>query len=394
MSAVGAAAFCFLSLLGLGAVLVVAAKLDDPALGAGAGPLDVMSGIVVLGLAGIGVTLELGRLSLDAFPLGAVLLWGWIVSWAGRTAVHRRNPGGHMAAAIEGMKLAVPLGLICFAAALVFQVGQAQEVVRLDPAMALFVPSLWGALFGAAGGLRSRGSLASHAGRALARIGASRQGCFEGVIAAANMLVVTAVLSSVALLVIVMVTVIGGRPSPQVTVGDALSVLVYLVVFGPNLVVLLACFALGTPVEVGARVAFGARPIGGFESVSLLGWAGSSPGRIALLLLLVPLCGCLLGAFMAGRNTSGTTRSLQALGIGAVVYAAGLSLLGWLSGVRIGGGILGSGSGRLVPEAGTAFLLALLWALGAGWIGGRLAEVSGPRTSIARWTGRTVRLKR
>ncbi len=394
MQAVGAAAFCFLSLLGLGAVLVIAAKLANPALGAGAGPLDVMSGIVVLGLAGIGVTLELGRLSLEALPLGAVFLWGWIVSWAARTAVHRRNPGGHTAAAIEGMKLAVPLGLICFVAALVFRVGQAPDLVRVDPAMALFVPSLWGALFGAAGGLRSRGSLASHAGRALARIGESRRWCFEGVIAAANMLVVTAVLSSVALLVIVMVTVIGGRPSPQVTVGDALSVLVYLVVFGPNLVVLLACFALGTPVEVGARVAFGARPIGGFESVSLLGWAGSSPGRIALLLLLVPLCGCLLGAFMTGRNSSGTTRSLQALGIGAVVYAAGLSLLGWLSGVRIDGGILGPGSGRLAPEADTAFLLALLWALGAGWIGGRLAEVSGPRTSIARWTGRTVRLKR
>lgn len=389
VEAVGVAAFCFLSLLGIGAVLVVAAKLENPDLGAGAGPLEVLSAMVVLGLAGIGVTLDLGRLSVDALPLGILVLFGWVVAWAARAAVAKRNIESPRAAAAEGMKLAVPLGLICFVAALLFRVGRTEDLLRADPAMALFVPSLWGALFGALGGLRSTGSLASHAGNGLAKLEARRRPFHEGIVAGGTMLVATALLSAAALLMIIIVGLMRGQPSAHLTAGDAMSGLVYLAAFFPNLVVLVASFALGAPVEVGARVSFGGRPIGGFESFSLLGWDGPSPGGVALLLLLIPMAACLLGGFIARRRISDRSSLVAVLGSGGLVYAAILSLLGWLSAVRIGVGVLGRGVGRLAPEAGIALLLALLWGTGVGWLGWKLAEAFGSRISNARKAGRS-----
>lgn len=390
--AVGAAAFCFLSILGIGSVLVVAAKLENPGLGADAGALDVLSAIVVLGLAGIGATLDLGRLSVDVLPLGVLVLFGWIVSWAARTVVGKRHVENASAAALEGMKLAVPLGLICFVAALIFRVGRSGDVLRADPVMAAFVASLWGALFGALGGMRSRGSLASRARNAIVRLESHGRPLHDGVIAGGAMLLATAVLSAAALLVIIIVGLMRGEPSAHLTAGDAASGLVYLAAFLPNLVVLVASFSLGANVEVGARVSLAGRPVGGLHSFSLLGWDGAVPGGAALLLLLfIPLAACLFGGFTARRNSFEGTGFPVVLGTAAVVYAGVLSLLGWLSSARIGVGVLGRGIGRLAPGADGAFVLALLWAGAAGWLGWKLGEASGSTRSPARRRGARTR---
>jgi hypothetical protein len=376
--AVEAAAFCFLSLLGIGAVLVVAAKLENPALGTGAGPLEALSAIVVLGLAGIGVTLDLGRLSIAALPLGVVVVFAGVVSWVARTTVQKRRVADGKAAVLDGMKLAVPLGVICLLAALLFRVGRSEDAVRAQPAMAWLVSSLWGALFGALGGLRWSGSLGWNARDLLARIQLRSRSWYEGLVAGGAMLAVTAVLSAAALLLIMIVGLMRGHPEAGITAGDAVSGLVYFAAFLPNLVVLVATFALGAPVEVGARVSFGGRPIGGFESFSLLGLGGPSPGGAALLLLLIPLVACLFGGFVARRHSSMPGRFTEVLGTAAVVYATTWLVLGWLSSARIGVGVLGRGVGRLAPGAGAAFLVALLWAGVVGWLGWKLAERVGP----------------
>ena len=84
-SAAGAA-LAFLVLLSTGAVLLLAAKLQSPAFGASADPLDVFTAVVILGLGSIRAPVHLGGLVFTLLPLGAATVIAVGVVWATRTS--------------------------------------------------------------------------------------------------------------------------------------------------------------------------------------------------------------------------------------------------------------------------------------------------------------------
>ena len=350
----------------------MAVKLANPGAAAQAAPLEVLSFIVLAGLSGIGVTLDMGNLEVALLPLGIVLVFGWTVSWAAH-AVARRDVAGVTERALDGMKLALPLGVMCLAAALLFQTTRDGELIRAAPAEAFLLALLWGALFGAVGGLRSTGSLRWHARRAFPKLRVRKPWVYEGLRAAGVMLVITALLSALAVAVAI-VWFLMTPPTGGLRLGDTASFLSCVLVFFPNALALIACFALGAPVELGPLVTSGIGSAGGFPDQSLLGWGGHSAGGWPLLLVLIPLVACLVGGFRAHRNSL-EKRAGAVLVVAALVYASTLLLLGWVGSVRLGLGILGPGVGTLAPDPLAVFVLGLSWAVLAGGAGWGLAHI-------------------
>ena len=82
-----AAFFSFLVLIACGAVLVAAAKLQYGFLGETASALDVLTSIVMVGVAVLRVPLEIGDLSVSALPLGALAVVGYALMWSSARVV-------------------------------------------------------------------------------------------------------------------------------------------------------------------------------------------------------------------------------------------------------------------------------------------------------------------
>jgi hypothetical protein len=370
----GAAAIGLAVAWACGAALVLAAKLEAPALGSGAGFFDVLRAVALAGLACLRVPVEVGGAELTVLPLGALAVIGWALVAATAEQVARRDPAGYSrrAGALEGAKTGAGLALLCLVSALVFRFGGARPVAA-DPALALLLGGLWGALFGALGGLRGRGEGPSAWwGLALARL--SRLG--PGAVAGANAGLLALVLmglsaASLALLRVIVALAAGGA---GLSLGRVVAVVVYAVAFLPNIVVAIAALGLGAPVHVGARLTGAGRLLDAGASHSLLSWDGGPAPAWALLALLIPIAAFALASFSARRSAGPTADVRLVLGTLALLVALVLATVALLGEARLVGAALGRGGFvRVAASPGWTFALALVWGLALGWVGWRLA---------------------
>ena len=364
---IGAACLSFLVLLALGALLLVAAKLQYPGFGAGANPIEILSSITILGLAILRAPVHVDDLVVSVLPLGALLAAGLGIAWS--TSVTLR--GTHQRRVWLGAAVGIPFAFICWLAALVFRFGGKSEVFA-GAWGALFWGLVWGSLFGALGAMRrerprkSLWTMLTEAGRG----GAMSRGVAAGGIA----LSAAAVLGGVATLLWVIVALIRGAPGPNFGGGDAAAAFVYLLAFGPNVIVTLTALGMGAPVYVGARVTVAGAGVGEIDRIWLF---GDAPGYVGFL-ILIPAIACSLAGFWA-RRTSKRSELPVVIGVFALTFGWVLALLAWLGEARLGAALLGRGLARLDVNAPATLVLGLAWAAVAGVAGWVLADRSASR---------------
>lgn len=358
------AALSFLGVLALGAILLVAVKLQYPNLGAGANTIDVFSSVVILALATLRVPVHVGELTFTVLPLGALAAVFLIVRWACRVAAPSAPP--RRALVVGGIFSA--MGLV---AALIFRFRFEPDAIYAGALGAAVAGLLWVSLFSALAFAGAKEPLAKRAGRHLAGLRERRPSTFEGMRAGALMLAAASVMGLAAgLLWAILVLLTGGGPH-GLDGGDLIAALVYLAAFAPNLVVTVISLALGAPVDVGAGLTINGRLRGNVEQ-----WSVFSEGAgLSILLLLLPLIACGAGGYWARRNSHRPERSGPTLAVAAFVFAGVLAFLGWLGEARLGAELASSrGFGVVSPRAWLVFVLGVLWAGGAGYAGWTIAD--------------------
>ena len=359
---IAAACLGFLVLLAVGAVLLIAAKLQYPGFGAGANPVEILSAITILGLAILRAPVHVEDLVVSVLPLGALLAAGLGIAWA--VSVTLRNDRGNRV--LMGAAVSIPFAFICWIAALVFRFGGKSEVFA-GAWGSLFWGLVWGAAFGALGALRGtrtrRGVIET-----IAEVGRGSV-VRRGTAAAAIALVAATILGTAATLLWVIVALIKGAPGPNFGGGDAAAAFIYLLAFGPNVIVTLTALGMGAPVYVGARVTVAGSAIGKVDRIWLF---GDAPGYAGFLILL-PAVACSLAGFWA-RRVSARSELVPVIGTFAGVFAVVLAVLAWLGEARLGASLLGRGLAQLDVNALATFFLALAWAAVAGTAGWFLAD--------------------
>lgn len=370
----GAAAVGWLTLIALGALIVAAAAIGSGGF-SGVNALDVLSLVVVFGLSIMGVSIEFNNLgpvgpSFGMIWFGALLIFGYALSWATARVVAERSPHNVRGLMIEGSKVALPFALYCLLAALLFKISDVGTLGASAP-QALFLGFLWGAVFGALGGLRAMEPLPAIWGRVLDGVKAKRRSTYEGVAAAGVMLGTTALASAAAFLLIVIITLARGDSLDGLTIGSVVAALIVLALTLPNVLSLIAAISLGAPLS-----GVGGSP-GASESISIIGFGGRTSGALVLLLLLIPLLSCLLGGFSAYRQSIDRSKMTEVLVSAACVYAGTLAVLALLNGFSFGGV-----EGVSIDVVNTNFLLVallgLVWAAIFGFAGWKLAEMQDP----------------
>lgn len=374
-----AAAFGFLAMVASAALLILGVKMQYPDIGSGSDPLGVLSGLIVVALGVLRVPLHIGDLTVSALPLGALAAVGYLTVWATARALRPRAQVDARTAVAEGMKLAVPFALMCFVSALVFRIRTDPTPVAADAAAALVHGALWGLVFGGVGGLLAHGTFRSQ-GKALLEALRKRWAfIYHGLVAGGVMLAASLILSAAAALLWVVVALLGGGPE-NFGLGEAGAAVIYLVAFGPNVVISILAIALGAPVEIGAQVSSAGRLVGPLTEVSLFDWGGGSPPWFAFLLLGVPVVACLAGGFAGYRSASRSEDKvsdllLPVIIVAAATYAFALFELAALSEARLGAGLIRNrGFGRVAPDAATVLTLSFCWAFVMGLAGWKLGE--------------------
>lgn len=378
-----AAAFGFLGLLAAAAILILGAKMQYPDMGAGSDPLHALSALVIVALGILRVPIHIGDLTVSALPLGALGGVGYLTVWATARALRRRGLVDLRTSLAEGVKLAVPFALICFLAALVFRIRAEPTPVAADAGGALLFGAIWGAAFGALGGVLAAGTLRGQVAAAMAEIRLRWEFIFSGMVAGGVMLAVGMILSALAALVWVIAGLIGGGPN-EFGLGEAGAAIVYLAAFAPNVIVSILAVGLGAPVEIGAQVSAAGRLLGPLSEVSLFEWGGGDPPWFAYLLIVIPVLAALAGGFAAHRSvrrsgSSGVAAKLMlpTLVVAAATFSFVLFELAALSEARLGAGLIRNrGFGRVAPDAGMVLVLAACWAFVVGLAGWKLAESS------------------
>ena len=359
---IGAACLAFLILLSLGALLLIAAKLQFPGFGAGANPVEILSAITILGLAILRAPVHVGDLVISVLPLGALLAAGLGIAWATSvTFGDKREPS-----ALAGATVGIPFGLICWFAALVFRFD-GRDAVFSGAWGSLLWGLVWGGLFGALGAVRARKPRRP----VMARLAAAGEGgAFRrGATAAAVAISTAAVMAAIAALLWVIVALVRGAPGPRFGAGDAAAAFVYLLAFAPNIIVSLTALGMGAPVYVGARVTVAGADVGRIDRVWLF---GDAPGYLALL-ILIPLVACSLAGFWA-RRVSEPRDLFRVIGTFAGLFALSFAVLAWLGEARLGAALLGRGLARLDVNALATLFFGFVWAAGAGTAGWFLAD--------------------
>jgi hypothetical protein len=366
--ATSAAVLGFASVLAMGALLVATWKLAFPDFASGSSPLTVLTYIVIAGLMCLGVPVEQAGSGSSLLPLGALAVIAWVIVWAGRRYVVAAAATSPKQRALEGAKLGAPLAILCFLAAVIFRLRG--EDVGADPALALMLGAVWGALFGAVGGLTTEGRVTDLVTGRLPGLSIGSSYVREGLLAGATMLAAAALLSMAGVLAYLIVALVaGGGVDP--TVGEAIALLIVLAIFAPNLAAGAAAFSLGAPTVLVAS-SFG---VGIEREVSLLGWGDVDPAWYLYVALLIPLVACLLGGYVARRRAERADKPLEVLGIAAATFAVVLSLIVYVGTLNYSAGALGEGSLLVLrPSAGAVFLLALLWGGAAGYAGWKVAD--------------------
>jgi hypothetical protein len=371
---VGAAGIGFLWLLAGGAVLLIAAKLDYPGLGAHSDPVTVLTGIVVVGLATLRIPIGIARLSVAVLPLGALAVFGWGLSSAARQMVVKLASSTLRERAIAGARVGVPFAFICWAAAPTFRFRSGPNPVGANAGAALLFGALWGCLFGALGGLRSRGSVSALAVVTMAKFRSRASWLIDGILAGAWMLGVAIVLAGGALMLWVIIGLARGAPH-GFGIGDAVAAVIYLIAFFPNVVVAVLAIAMGASVTAGAQVTFGGKVLGMLHSYSYFGWGNRSTPWFVFSLILIPIASSAAGGALARMYGVTRERSLNALPVAAATFAAPLAIVAILGSARLGAGLVRArGVGALSATSWQVLLCAAGWALVGGTTGWLVAD--------------------
>ncbi len=362
--ALEAAALSFLGVLALGAVLLVAVKLQYPNLGAGANTVDVFSSVVILALATLRVPVHLGELTFTVLPLGALIAVFFIVRWACRVAAPSAPPQ-------RGILVGAFFALMAFLAALVFRFRFEPDAIYAGALGSLVAGFIWVSFFATLALAAARQPLAKSAGGRLAGLRESSPSLFEGIRAAGLMLAASVLVGVGAGLVWAIVVLLSGGGPHDLDGGDLIAALVYIAAFAPNLVITIVSLSLGAPVDVGAGLTVHGRVRGDVEQWSVL----SDGAGLSAALLLLPFTCCAGAGYWARRNTVRPDRAINTLAIASLIFASVLALLGWLGEARLGAELASSrGFGVIAPRAWVVFLLAALWAGGAGYAGWVVAD--------------------
>ena len=358
-----AAALTLLAVVGVGAVFVGVLKVYEPGFGVGRSVGWVVVRIVIAGLASLGIPIQHGAAEGAVLPLGALVAVGWVAVWAARNIVGKSPVRTTVERAVDGARMGVPFAVMIFVAALLFRIRDSGDV-GADPILALLLGCLWGCLFGAIGGVlahRRAGELLLEA------VGEDSGSWMEGLRSAGVMVTVAATLAGAGVMLFVLVKLVSGDLS--LSPGDVLALVFLLVMFAPNIVAGTVAFSAGAPVVFIAR-SFG---VGVHSSVTLLG--GSDPSWYLFPFLVVPVCACFFGGYMARKRNVDPARSVEVTAIGASGFAIAVGVMSYLGGIGLGRVFLGAGS-LLVLRANSfaALLLSFLWGIAGGVAGWKLAE--------------------
>ena len=374
VEATSAAVVGLLALFCVGAIFLVAAKLQFPELGTGSNPLSVFTSIVILALASLRVPVHLGDLTVTALPLGAVAISATLISWAIEPAIRRRHVEGIRGRVAAGAKIAVPFALVCWLAALVFRFRGGDTPAHAGALGALVLGALWGGLFGSLAGLRTASSLRDHVRTALRLLRERRRTVFEGLAASGTMLGLAFVGAAAAGLVWVIVALARGAPMAGFGPGDALAAIVYIVAFLPNILIAILAIAIGAPIDVGAQITIGGRQIGPLRTFSLWHWGDGAAPWFAYALVLIPIVATAGGAYLLRRRKAVADHE-TVIGIAAIVFALVLAVTAWLGQARLGAGLVREhGFGQISPRAPIVAALGFGWAALGGFAGWTLAD--------------------
>lgn len=369
----GAAALGFLVLLTVGGVLVLAAKLNFPSIGAGADLLEAFSSIVMAGLGSLGIPIVIDGLVVSALPLGALLAIGVGIMWAVRTTLREASFTSVVGAVAHGARVGVPFGLLCWFFALVFRL-RGQHPVSSDAGVALLAGMFWGGLFGALGAVRVMENLRAAVRRISSGLSARDRTSFEGVSAGLVMLSAVAILGVGATLLWIIAALARGAPGGHFGAGDAFAYVVYVAAFFPNIIVAIVSFSLGAPVDVGAKVNLGGELVGPLREYSLASWGRGDPPGVLWLLVLVPLLACVVAGFIAGRRATDPKTVVPVLLIASAVFAVTITLGGAIGRLRMAGVVPGSGYGVIEPRVVMVLMFAFLISGIVGFLGWTLAQ--------------------
>ena len=388
VDASAAAALAFLVLLSTGAVLLLAAKLQAPSFGAGASPLDVFTAVVILGLGSIRVPVHLGDLVFTLLPLGAATAIAVGVVWATRTSFRRGQVPPPSAR--DGLKVGALFALMCWLFALVFRFRDPPTVAHAGAIGALLLGGLWGSLFGALGVATLATSPAAVVAKGMAWLGARSRTLREGVQTGGVMLGLSTLMAAAALLLWIIVGLARGAQPRSFDAGDALSALIYLLAFVPNVVVAILSLAVGAPIEVGAQVTFGGRLVGAIHDYSIFGWAGGQAPAWVFALPVIPLLACIGGGvWLRGRTgdreegVGGDSR--RTVAVAAATFGATLFVLALLGEARLGAALVRNrGVGLVAPNPWLVGVLSFAWAAVGGLAGLYLSDQTRLREAIRR----------
>jgi hypothetical protein len=385
LDAATAAGIGMLALLCVGAVFLIAAKLQYPGLGAGSNPLSVFTSIVLLALGSLRVPIHIGDLTVTALPLGGLVVSAIAVSWAMEPAIRRREVEGLRARVAAGAKIALPFALLCWLVALLFRFRGGPVPTYAGAAGAFLWGAMWGVVFGALAGLRSAGRLSTHVRSLAAALKRRSAIAYEGLATGAVMLGVSVLLAGAAGLIWVIAALARGAPVAHFGIGDAVAGAIYIVGFLPNILVAIITISLGAVLDVGAQITIGGRQVGPLRTFSLWHWgAGGSPW-FAYGLLLIPVIATAAAGFALHRRTKEPRHYLKVLGVAALVYAGTLALIAWLGQARLGAGLVRAhGWGQISPNAALVLVFGLAWAMAGGLAGWVLAERAANKQSLPR----------
>lgn len=372
LEVVQAGALGFFVLLLAGSLLVVAAKLNFPSLGAGADLLDGLKAIVIAALGILSVPVIFDDLAIALLPLGALAGTGWGIAWAVRTTL-RPVEGDAGKVVSSGVRVAIPFALICWFAALVFRF-EGTHPVAADTGATLVVAVFWGGLFGAIGALQMRRSLRQWVASAWSAVRARSPLYAEGAFCGATTLALAAIIATAATLMWIIVSLVKDAPGRYFDAGDAVAYILYAVALLPNAIVSVAAIAFGAGVEVGARLTLAGEVTGPLREYSLWGWGGGSPPAPTYLLPVIPLVSCLAAGVVARRRVADGSKMLPVLLVASAVVGVAFTLVGWIAKMRLAGIGRGVGYAVVAPDVivmffSSFFLTGLLGV--AGW---KLAE--------------------
>ncbi|MDQ4064972.1 MAG: hypothetical protein M3161_02885, partial [Actinomycetota bacterium] len=373
-----AAALSFVIVLVIGGVLVLAAKLNFPEIGGGGDFLGAINAIVIAGLGALGVPILLDGVAVAALPLGALAAIGWGMTWATRSIVGTVDAADVRRTALWGARVALPFGMLCWVAALVFRFRGAHPVSS-DALAALLVGAFWGALFGALGTVGARVSLRAWARRAWHHYATRLAELRPALIGAAAALLALVALGVGAMLLWFIIGLARDAPGRYFDAGDAFAYLVYVIAFLPNIVIAVVSVAFGAPVVAGARVTLGGQVSETVREYSMWGWGGNDAPGVLMFLLLVPLLAGITGGIVARRYEPDRLRFAEVVGLLSAIVAVTLTLGAWIGRARLAGVVRSDGFGYVAVDVVLLFVLSFL-AIGVtaalGWFLAERPEVA------------------